>query len=97
MNEITSPAEIDPSNPPCFRIVMQTQQELPPELLMNALGRTFALDDAQARKLALPILRYEMVPHGAFSREIAEAKAFVLHRYMLERGRMLKTSISPCI
>lgn len=97
MNNKTQPLEIDPTNPPQYRIVMQTTQELPPKLLLDVLARTFSLDRQQAQQLALPILRHEMVPHGTYSREIAEAKAFVLHQFMLQNGRTLNTSISPCI
>ena len=97
MNEITLPFDIDPKYPPRYRIVMQTPQELPPNLLMDVLTKTFSLNVDQARQLALPILRHEMVPHGTYSREIAEAKAFTLHQFMLQNGRTLNTSISPCL
>jgi ATP-dependent Clp protease adapter protein ClpS len=97
MNETNTPFDIDPKYPPRYRVVMQTKQELPPSLLMDVLSKTFALNMEQAQHLALSILRHEMVPHGTYSREIAEAKAFTLHQFMLQNGRTLNTSISPCL
>lgn len=96
MTDPMIPFDMDPRYPPRYRVVMKTDHDLPPDLLLGALSQTFSLDNQQAHLLALPILRHKMVPHGAYSQEIAEAKAFELNRLIMAHGRMLATSIEPC-
>ena len=90
------PFDMDPKYPPRFEVVMQTDHDIPPDLLLSVLTQTFALDRKQAEKLALPILYHESGSFGAYSREIAEAKAFTLNRFMMQHGRLLATGIQPC-
>ena len=96
MTEHNSPFDMDPRYPPRYQVLMQTDSDLPPDLLWQVLSKTLLLDQKPAQALALSILRHELVPHGSYSREIAEAKALALNQAMVAHGRMLQTRIMPC-
>lgn len=90
------PFDMDPKYPPRYEVVMQTDHDIPPDLLLSVLSQTFVLDRKEAEKLARPILYHESGSFGAYSREIAEAKAFALNQFMMQHGRLLATGIQPC-
>ena len=88
---------MDEKFPPKYRVVMHTEQEIPPDLLCDLLLKTFSIERLSSQLLALSILRHKAVSYGAYSREIAEAKAFTINQAILKHGRMLNTVIEPCI
>lgn len=87
--------DTDQTPVPQYAVIMQGGRDLPPDLLLEALENTFHVVDPERRSMAMAILTGKMVPFGAYSVEIAEAKAQALAQFMLRNGRELETCIAP--
>lgn len=85
----------DPCFPPRFLVVMKTDQELPPDLVVAMLMEVFHLSLEDARDLAIPILSHRTTYYGNYSKEVAEYKIFEISQKMLKKGRQLDSHFEP--